>query len=42
MKYNNLGGNSPQANFSLVYFYLTAGIALSIMVFLFVPKISMG
>jgi len=41
MQNKNLG-MSPEANFSSVYFFLTAGIALSVMVFLFVPRISMG
>jgi len=31
-----------QADMSFVYFYLVAGIAIAVAVFLFVPKVSIG
>ncbi|MFA6427195.1 MAG: hypothetical protein WCW16_01960 [Candidatus Magasanikbacteria bacterium] len=31
-----------QADFSWVYLYLVAGIAIAVAVFLFVPKVSIG
>ena len=34
--------HASQSDFSLVYFYLTAGIAIAIAVFLFVPRVSIG
>lgn len=34
--------HTSQSDFSLVYFYLTAGIAIAVAVFLFIPRISVG
>lgn len=37
-----LADNSVKAGYSLVYYYLLAGIALMVAVFLFLPKVSIG
>jgi len=34
--------DAQKSEFSLVYMYLVAGIALAVAVFLFIPRISVG
>jgi len=39
---NLLGVSSSKSDYSLVYYYLLAGISLVVAVFLFLPKVSIG
>lgn len=42
MQSKNWGASSPKTEYSLVYYYLLAGIALVVAVFLFLPRVSIG
>lgn len=42
MQHKQFGAQTQESQFSLVYLYLTAGIAIAVAVFLFVPKIFIG
>ena len=42
MQDKQMASGAKQSEYSLVYFYLVAGIALVVAVFLFVPRVSIG
>ncbi len=42
MQHKQLGASSPDTDLSFVYFYLVAGIAIAVSVFLFVPRVTIG
>jgi len=42
MQDQNWGSDARQSECSLAYYYLLAGIALVVAVFLFLPKVSTG
>lgn len=42
MQHKKWALDASKSNYSLVYYYLIAGIALVVAVFLFLPRISVG
>lgn len=42
MQTQNWAADASKSEYSLVYYYLLAGVALVVAVFLFLPRISMG
>jgi len=42
MQQKHMASDASQSDFSLVYYYLVAGISIAAAVFVFVPRVSVG
>ena len=42
MQHKHMAADAVKSEFSFVYYYLAAGIAIATAVFVFVPRISLG